>query len=75
MNFSKFALERFTKSVAKDLNPKWNINLMILSPSGVKANFANSIKYLPRHPAYADDPEAPLNAFIKFMEDPSLSNT
>ena len=48
---------------------------MILSPGGVKTNFASSINYLPRHPAYASDPEAPLNAFIKYLEDPSLPDT
>jgi NAD(P)-dependent dehydrogenase (short-subunit alcohol dehydrogenase family) len=74
-NSSKFALEGFTKSVAKELNPKWNIKFLILSPGGVKTNFASSIGYLARHPAYANDPEAPLNAFIKFMEGPSLPET
>jgi hypothetical protein len=48
---------------------------MILSPGGVKINFASSIRYLPRHPAYANDPEAPLNAFINFMSNPSLPDT
>lgn len=48
---------------------------MILSPGGVKTNFASNINYLPRHPAYANDPEAPLNDFIKFMEGPSLPAT
>jgi hypothetical protein len=48
---------------------------MILSPGGVKTNFANNIKYLPRHPAYANDPEAPLASFIEFMENPSLPAT
>ena len=45
---------------------------MLLSPGGVKTNFLDSINYLPRHPAYANDPEAPLNKFMKNMEESSL---
>ncbi|KAG0651352.1 putative oxidoreductase [Hyphodiscus hymeniophilus] len=71
---SKFALEGFTKSIRKDLNPKWNINLMIISPGGVKTNFFDNINYLPRHPAYANDPEAPLNGLIAFMKDPATQD-
>jgi NAD(P)-dependent dehydrogenase (short-subunit alcohol dehydrogenase family) len=72
---SKFALEGFTKCVARETNPKWNIKFLILSPGGVKTNFASSITYLPRHPAYANDPEAPLNPFIKYLEDPTLPDS
>jgi len=72
---SKFALEGFTKCVAKELSPKWNIKFLILSPGGVKTNYASSINYLPRHPAYSNDPDAPLNALIKYLEDPSVPDT
>jgi|SRR6187402_2058240 len=48
---------------------------MILSPGGVKTNFISNFKFLPRHPAYANDPEAPLNALIKYIRDPSLPDT
>jgi NAD(P)-dependent dehydrogenase (short-subunit alcohol dehydrogenase family) len=66
-NFSKFALEGFTKSVAREVNPKWNIKFLILSPGGVKTSFVSNMKYVPRHPAYADDPESPLNGLIKYI--------
>ena len=47
---------------------------MILSPGGVKTNFATSIKYLPRHPAYDND-EAPLTSLNKLINDPSSAAT
>lgn len=72
---SIFALEGFTKSVQKGLNPKWNINLMILSPGGVKTSFADNTKYLKRHSAYASDPESPVTALVKWIKDPSLAAT
>ena len=74
-HFSKFALEGFTKSVAKEVNPKWNINFLILSPGGIKTNFGNNIQYEPRHPAYADDPESPLNKLIKYISNPASQET
>ncbi|TAQ87779.1 hypothetical protein B7494_g3882 [Chlorociboria aeruginascens] len=72
---SKFALEGFSKSVNKELNPKWNIKLMILSPGAVKTNFINNFAYFPRHPAYANDPEAPLNGLMEYMADTSAHGT
>lgn len=48
---------------------------MILSPGGVRTSFAENIRYLPRHPAYANDPEAPLGGFIEYMKDPSVPLT
>jgi hypothetical protein len=47
---------------------------MIASPGGVKTNFAGSIKYFPRHPAYDND-EAPLTSLRKFINDPNLPAT
>jgi short-subunit dehydrogenase len=75
MNYSKFALEGFTKSVRKELNPKWNIKLSILSPGGVKTKFADSMKFVSRHPAYTEDPEAPINGLLKYMRDPAMPAT
>jgi len=74
MSCSKFALEGLTRSVQRELNPKWNINFMILSPGGVNTNFASSIKYFPRHPAYDND-EAPLTSLQKFVNEPSATAT
>jgi len=68
---SKFALEGLTKSVNRELNPKWNIKLMIASPGGVDTNFATALKQFPRHPAYDND-EAPLTSLLKYVSDPSV---
>ena len=67
---SKLTLEGFTQSVQKELIPIWNIKLMIVSPGAVKTNFAGNIKYLTRHPAYADDPEAPLTSLNEMINNP-----
>ncbi|TVY91735.1 putative oxidoreductase [Lachnellula willkommii] len=71
---SKFALEGLTKSVNRELNPKWNIKLMILSPGGVKTKFASNMRFLPRHPAYDND-EAPLTGLSKYIKIPSSADT
>lgn len=47
---------------------------MILSPGGVQTNFASSIKYLPRHPAYDND-ESPLTGLNNLINDPASSAT
>ncbi|TVY80532.1 putative oxidoreductase [Lachnellula suecica] len=70
---SKFALEGLTKGVAKELNPDWNIKLMIVSPGGVKTNFQSNFKRFPRHPAYDND-EAPLTILDKWICDPASSS-
>ncbi|KAJ5652153.1 NAD(P)-binding protein, partial [Penicillium longicatenatum] len=65
---SKFALEGFTKSVAKELRPEWNIVLLIVAPGGMRTNFAtSSLRAPPRHPAYnlPDGAFSQLTAYIK----------
>jgi hypothetical protein len=41
---------------------------MIVAPGGVKTKFHDSLKTPDRHPAYANDPETPLNGLMKFIE-------
>lgn len=38
---SKWAVEGFTESVAKELKPEWNINLMCVEPGGFKTDWAH----------------------------------
>lgn len=67
----KFALEGFTKSVAKGLRPEWNINLLIVAPGGVRTNFAtSSLGTPPLHPAYdlPDGAFCQLAAYIKAQD-------
>jgi short-subunit dehydrogenase len=72
---SKFALEGFTKSVAQELNPKWNIHLLTFAPGGVRTNFVSNFKLFGRHPAYENDPESALNKIMTYMSQPEVHAT
>ncbi|KAF0328351.1 NAD(P)-binding protein [Colletotrichum asianum] len=66
---SKFAMEGWTESVAKELPTAWNIHLSIIEPGGVQTNYAtSSLKMMEsRHPAYSD-PNSPTNALLGYMQ-------
>ncbi|KAF2968186.1 hypothetical protein GQX73_g5363 [Xylaria multiplex] len=72
---SKFAVEGWTESVAKELPSSWNTNgvdhlvhLCNIEPGGVKTNYAtSSLKNMAeRHPAY-NDPSYPTNLLLSYM--------
>ncbi|OJK01531.1 hypothetical protein ASPACDRAFT_1887180 [Aspergillus aculeatus ATCC 16872] len=66
---SKFAVEGFTETVARELPVEWNIHLSNIEPGGVKTNYATtSLKTMVngRHPAY-DHPGYPVNALLAYM--------
>ncbi|KAI2472277.1 NAD(P)-binding protein [Annulohypoxylon bovei var. microspora] len=65
---SKFAVEGWTESVAKELPVEWNIHLCIIEPGGVETNFATSSLNImsKRHPAYAN-PNYPTNYLLAFI--------
>ncbi|KAL4734577.1 hypothetical protein BDV11DRAFT_209262 [Aspergillus similis] len=72
---SKFALDGFTESVAKEMDPSWNIKFLIAVPGGVQTNFAaTSAKAVPRHPAY-DTPSSPLTQILNYISQPSAQDT
>ncbi|KAJ5115097.1 NAD(P)-binding protein, partial [Penicillium alfredii] len=72
---SKFALEGFTESVAKEMDPDWNIKFLIVAPGGVRTNFAGpSLKLTPRHPVY-DTPTSVLSQVIKYITNPAIQTT
>ncbi|KAL6228742.1 hypothetical protein BDW75DRAFT_235685 [Aspergillus navahoensis] len=72
---SKFALEGFTESVAKEVDPAWNIKFLIAVPGGVRTNFAaTSVKAIPRHPAY-DTLSSGLSQILRYVENPSSQET
>lgn len=74
---SKFALEGFTKSIAQEMKPEWNIRFLIVAPGGVHTNFAGSpsanLKFPPRHPAY-DSPSHPLTRIIGWLQMPGITD-
>ncbi|KAI0370711.1 NAD-P-binding protein [Pilatotrama ljubarskyi] len=66
---TKFALEGFTESLAKEVDPAWNINVSLVEPGAFKTSvFGAGMVTLPNHPAYAN-PALPVNhvrgAFMK----------
>ncbi|KAI1104017.1 NAD(P)-binding protein [Jackrogersella minutella] len=67
---SKFAVEGWTESVAKELPTDWNIHFSIIEPGGIETNFAKSSLKVAKskHPAYAD-PSYPTNALLSFILD------
>ncbi|KAI9701469.1 MAG: hypothetical protein M1836_001524 [Candelina mexicana] len=66
---SKFAMEGWTESVAKELPASWNIHLTNIEPGGVKTNYATSSlkRTAKRHPAYSD-PSSPTNQLMGYMQ-------
>ncbi|RAH82444.1 NAD(P)-binding protein [Aspergillus japonicus CBS 114.51] len=65
---SKFAVEGWTESVAREVHPDWNINFCIVEPGAVKTNFeTTSKKHIKPHEAYAapDLPARQLEVFVK----------
>ncbi|KAI4114599.1 MAG: hypothetical protein LQ345_004653 [Seirophora villosa] len=66
---SKFAMEGWTESVAKEVPSSWNIHLTNIEPGGVKTNYAtSSLKPTAnRHPAYSD-PNTPTNQLLGYMQ-------
>ncbi|KAI1403796.1 NAD(P)-binding protein [Hypoxylon fuscum] len=65
---SKFALEGFAASVAKELLPAWGIHVVNVEPGGVRTNYATtSLQTMEtRHPAYAG---GATGAMLDFMAD------
>ncbi|KAJ7116127.1 hypothetical protein C8R43DRAFT_1112981 [Mycena crocata] len=59
---TKYALEAITDAVAKELDPVWNIKVMILCPGYFKTNMAtDNIVTADPHPAYAGNENLPSN--------------
>ncbi|KAI0181925.1 NAD(P)-binding protein [Hypoxylon sp. FL1284] len=69
---SKYALEGFAESVARETKPEWGIHVCNLEPGGVATRFTTpaSMRLLePRHPAYAG---GGTDALLAYMGDPNL---
>ncbi|KAJ5594255.1 NAD(P)-binding protein [Penicillium hispanicum] len=72
---SKFALEGFTESVAKEVDAAWNIKFLIVAPGGVRTNFAgSSLQLAPRSPAY-DTPGSPFSQLLGYITNPESQST
>ncbi|KAI0631460.1 NAD-P-binding protein [Trametes polyzona] len=67
---SKHALEGFSESLAKELDPAWNTKVCIVEPGAFKTSvLTKNMIVLPPHPAYTANPALPVslirNAFLK----------
>ncbi|PVH86560.1 NAD(P)-binding protein, partial [Cadophora sp. DSE1049] len=50
---SKFAVEGFTDSIAKEVKPEWNIKFTCIEPGGFRTEWAgHSMEFTERHPDY-----------------------
>jgi len=67
---SKFALEGFTESVAKEVHPDWNIKFLLVEPGGIHTEFTGtSMVFSENHPAYKD-PSCPTRQLEAYMHNP-----
>ncbi|KAI0668251.1 NAD-P-binding protein, partial [Trametes maxima] len=58
---TKHALEGWTESLSKEVNPAWNIKITIIEPGAFKTSvFDKNMIVIPPHPAY-DDPTLPVH--------------
>jgi NAD(P)-dependent dehydrogenase (short-subunit alcohol dehydrogenase family) len=71
---SKWALGGFTESFAKEIDPTWNIKLMVVAPGGIQTNFGSNVQLAPRHHAY-DTHSSPLNQLLSYMTNPEVQST
>ncbi|KAK1755572.1 hypothetical protein QBC47DRAFT_380689 [Echria macrotheca] len=70
---SKFAVEGFTESVAREVRPEWNIHLCCVEPGGVKTGFVSrGTVEIPVHEAYAA-PDTPARVLEAYVNDPEAS--
>ncbi|CDO77053.1 hypothetical protein BN946_scf184455.g3 [Trametes cinnabarina] len=60
---SKFALEGFSEGLNKELNPDWNIKIIVIQPGGVRTLWASgNMAVNPLPPAY-DGPDSVVSRF------------
>ncbi|KAI0775586.1 NAD-P-binding protein [Trametes elegans] len=51
---SKFALEGMTESLVQELDPSWNIKVILIEPGWFRSAAIGKIVWSPRHPAYTN---------------------
>ncbi|KAH8811319.1 hypothetical protein F5884DRAFT_270486 [Xylogone sp. PMI_703] len=69
----KSALEAFSESISKEMNPEWNIRFLIVEPGAVRTSFTGAMKIMPRHPAY-NTPNSPLTQLLQYATTISQDN-
>ncbi|KAI1461097.1 NAD(P)-binding protein [Annulohypoxylon moriforme] len=70
---TKFALEGFAESVAKEVSPGWNIHVTCVEPGGTKTKYAGeNLRRMERHPAYEGEEGSATTGMLAFMDRPEL---
>ncbi|CAL1713830.1 unnamed protein product [Somion occarium] len=70
---TKHALEGLTEAMAKELDPEWNIKIVIIEPGVFRTNITStSLIKIPPHPAYAK-PTNP-STFVRSLFEPSAES-
>jgi short-subunit dehydrogenase len=65
---SKHAVEGWTESLAKEMDPEWGINFCIVEPAAVKTAFeGHSKKHTLPHPAY-EDAKMPARVLQRYVD-------
>ncbi|KAI1471906.1 NAD(P)-binding protein [Daldinia caldariorum] len=67
---SKFALEGFAESLAKEVLPEWNVHVCCVEPGGVRTSYATTAlaRRLPRRHAAYDRADGPTTRMLAFMD-------
>ncbi|KAI0121541.1 hypothetical protein F4776DRAFT_631309 [Hypoxylon sp. NC0597] len=69
-NASKFALEGFAESVAKEVAPEWNIHVVNVEPGAVRTNHTpTALERMQRHLAYVGNPNCATNRMLGSIDD------
>ncbi|KAH7906615.1 NAD(P)-binding protein [Hygrophoropsis aurantiaca] len=55
---SKWAIEGFSESLSREMDPKWNIKIITLEPGWFKTDIFKNTSVMPSHPAYNDPASA-----------------
>ncbi|KAI1174919.1 NAD(P)-binding protein [Nemania sp. FL0916] len=65
---SKFAVEGWSESFARELHPDWNINICLIEPGGVRTEFEHGSKKRTKvHEAY-DHPDMPARQLAAWVQ-------
>ncbi|RDX45561.1 NAD(P)-binding protein [Lentinus brumalis] len=51
---AKHALEGFSETLQKEVDPAWNVKITAVEPGGFVTEIVSAIQYAPQHPAYAN---------------------
>lgn len=72
---SKFAVEGFTESVAREVKPGWGIHFCCVEPGGVRTDFSGrSTVRIEQHEAYGG-PDSVTRRLEKLVEDEEVQRT